>query len=77
MSDSLIRSKIIGDISPNLLSSGVKTLILIYKHSKKIFNVSNYGDNCAKWILDIAKSKNITINLYHIMNFGKKSLMLK
>lgn len=29
------------------------------------------GDNCAKWILEIGKQKDLTINLNHIMNFGK------
>ena len=29
------------------------------------------GDNCAKWILRIAGKKNLTINLHHIMDFGK------
>ncbi|EET58540.1 hypothetical protein BRYFOR_09464, partial [Marvinbryantia formatexigens DSM 14469] len=28
-------------------------------------------DNCAKWILKIAESKNLTINLRHLMDFGK------
>ena len=28
------------------------------------------GDNCAKWILKIAQSKDLTINLHHIMDFG-------
>ena len=73
----LIRSKVLGDISPDLLSSGVKTLILLFKDSKKILNASNCGDNCAKWILEIAKIKNITINLYHIMDFGKKDFDVK
>lgn len=77
VSGNLIRSKVLGDISPDLLSSGVKTLILLFKDSKKIFNASNCGDNCAKWILEIAKIKNITINLYHIMDFGKKNFDVK
>lgn len=28
------------------------------------------GDNCAPWILKIAKTRDITINLHHIMDFG-------
>ncbi|MBP3208351.1 MAG: DUF4869 domain-containing protein, partial [Oscillospiraceae bacterium] len=27
-------------------------------------------DNCAKWIADIAKEKDLTINLHHIMDFS-------
>ena len=32
------------------------------------------GDNCAKWILKAVKSleQDITINLYHVMDFGNK-----
>ena len=29
------------------------------------------GDDCAKWILSIGKSKDLTINLRHIMDFGE------
>ena len=29
------------------------------------------GDNCAKWILEISKMKDVTINLRHMMSFGK------
>ena len=28
-------------------------------------------DNCAKWILEIGKQQDITINLRHIMDFGE------
>ena len=51
---------------------GVKTLMLMaFDDSGKIFNASACGDNCAKWILRIAGKKNLTINLHHIMDFGK------
>ena len=36
-----------------------------------IFNASTCGDNCAKWILEIGKQKDLTINLRHMMSFGK------
>ena len=38
--------------------------------SGKIFNASACGDNCAKWIVEIAKEKDLTINLHHIMDFS-------
>lgn len=77
ISENLIVSPVLGNISPDFLSSGVKTLILINNVKNKIFNASNCGDNCAKWILKIAESKNITINLNHIMHFGKKDFEIK
>lgn len=59
------------------LSGGVKTLMLIDHEPNKVFNASTCGDNCARWILEIAKrhSEDITINLHHIMDFdvGRKN----
>lgn len=45
--------------------------MLILNESDKIFNASTCGDNCAKWILEIGKLKDVTINLRHMMSFGK------
>lgn len=66
-----------GIISPVGLSGGVKTLILIANDKKHIFNASTCGDNCAKWILKIAEDKDVTINLRHIMDFGKKKFKIR
>ena len=38
----------------------------------QIFNASTCGDNCAPFILKLAKKKDLTINLRHLMDFGKK-----
>lgn len=66
----LIESPVLGPISTKELSGGVKTLILMaFDHTNKVFNASVCGDNCSKWILKIAKFKNLTINLRHIMEF--------
>ncbi|MDO4339474.1 MAG: DUF4869 domain-containing protein [Eubacteriales bacterium] len=65
-----IDSPVMGIISPTSLSGGVKTLILIDHIPEMIFNASNCGDNCAHWLLEIGKEKDITINLRHIMDFG-------
>ena len=65
-----IQSPVLGQIPPERLSGGVKTLLLILNKPDKIFNASTCGDNCAKWILEIAKTQDITINLRHMMNFG-------
>lgn len=69
----LIDSPVLGPISTKELSGGVKTLILLaFDESGKVFNASACGDNCAKWILKIAEKKDLTINLRHIMDFGKE-----
>lgn len=67
---SAIESPVMGIIPPVNLSGGVKTLILIDQVPEKVFNASNCGDNCAKWLLKLGNEKDITINLRHIMNFG-------
>ena len=74
----LIQSPVLGPISTKELSGGVKTLMLMaFDDSEKVFNASACGDNCAKWILEIAKDKDLTINLRHIMNFGDSEFEAK
>ncbi len=74
-----VDSKALGVIPVTQISGGAKTLILIYKQPDKIFNASTCGDNCAKWILKIAKQseKDITINLHHLMDFGDKAFEIR
>lgn len=68
----VIDSPFLGSISVKELSGGVKTLILMrFDESGKIFNASACGDNCAKWIFEISKIKNLTINLHHVMDFSQ------
>lgn len=70
ISSRLIDSPVLGPISTKELSGGVKTLILMaFENTDKVFNASVCGDNCAKWILKIGESKDLTINLRHIMDF--------
>ena len=72
-----VETEALGVIPPTKLSGGVKTLMLIPHLPDKVFNASNCGDNCARWILKIAKTQDITINLRHIMNFGKRKFQAK
>lgn len=65
-----IDSPVLGVIAPITLSGGVKALILIDKVPTKVFNASNCGDNCAKWLLRIGERHDVTVNLRHIMDFG-------
>ena len=72
LSGECINSPVLGQIPPERLSGGVKTLLLILNEPDRIFNASTCGDNCAPFILKLAKKKNLTINLRHLMDFGKK-----
>ena len=70
----VIDSPVLGKIPPTGLLGGVKTLILVKFEKDKIFNASTCGDNCAKWILEIGKREDVTINLRHMMDFGKDTV---
>lgn len=74
LSSECIQSPVLGQIPPERLSGGVKTLLLILNETEKIFNASTCGDNCAKWILEIGKREDVTINLRHMMDFGKDTV---
>ena len=65
----IIERPVLGPILPEVLSGGVKTLMMILKTDGFIFNVNHCGDNCAKWILEIGKRKDITVYLEHWMDF--------
>ncbi len=71
LSGECISSPVLGQIPPERLSGGTKTLLLMLNEPDKIFNASTCGDNCAKWILEIGKRQDVTINLRHLMGFGK------
>lgn len=73
----VIDSPVMGKIPPINLSGGVKTLILIANVPDKIFNASTCGDNCAKWILKMAETKDVTINLRHLMDFGDGNFQIR
>lgn len=66
-----IETRALGIIPPEKLSGGTKTLLLMHFMPNMVYNASNCGDNCSYWILRIAAKQNITINLYHLMDFGK------
>ena len=62
----VIDSPVLGKIPPTGLSGGVKTLILVKFDKDKIFNASK-----------IAESEDRTINLRHLMNFGKDPFVIR
>ena len=67
----VIRNDIFGTFGSNELSAGVKTLLLIRNMPGRIFNISNCGDNCARYILELAKERDIKVTLHHVMDFGE------
>lgn len=71
LSGECINSPVLGQIPPERLSGGVKTLLLMLNEPDKIFNASTCGDNCAKWMLEIGKQQDIVINVRHMLSFGK------
>ena len=74
----LIDSPVLGPIPVTKLSGGVKTLILVNNDkSGRIFNASTCGDNCARWLLEIGKNKDVTVNLRHMMDFGGRKFTVK
>ena len=66
----LIQSPVFGAMSPDRLSRGTKTLILIDNDDEHIFNATHCGNNCVPYLLKIAKNKNVTVTLEYIMDFG-------
>lgn len=70
--DEYIESPVYGGISPRDLSSGCKCLIMLAVLDDCNVYASRMGDNCAKFIVELAEKKDITITLHHAMNFPDK-----
>ncbi len=79
LSVNAVDSKALGVIPVTKISGGLKTLLLLQHDHTQIYNVSTCGDNCAKWVLKIAKKydKDIIINLRHIMDFGDRPFEIR
>lgn len=66
----IIESSVLGTIPPQWLSGGVKALICMNSDDRGyIFNLSNCGDNCAKWVREIAETKDLLVTTHHYMSF--------
>ena len=77
LDSAVIDSPFMGKIAPVSLSGGVKTLILMKNERSRVFNASTCGDNCARWILKLAETDELTINLRHLMDFGEKTFDIR
>lgn len=69
----VINSPILGPIPPERLSGGLKTLIMIYEKPELIFDATSCGENCAKWLLEIGKKKDVKVKLEYFMTFDKSA----
>jgi len=65
----LIQSDVLGPIPPERLSGGLQTLIAIYKRPDIMFNATSCGENCAKWLVEIGKVEDVSVNLRYFMPF--------
>lgn len=64
----VIDSPVFGPMPPEKLSGGVQTLIMIYQRPDLIFDATSCGQNCAKWLVEIGKKKDVTVNLNYLMH---------
>ena len=56
-----LQSPVFGQIPPDKLSGGVKTLIMLYKDGIRV-NLTKIGDNCQRGLLEIAKRRDIYVS---------------
>ncbi len=71
--DEYLESPVFGGMSPDRLSRGCKATILLAVLDNPIIYY-DVGDNCAKYVLDIAKQKDIAIILHHCMIFPDEEM---
>ena len=73
----LVISPVLGSMSINRLSGGVKTLIQIAHDPDHVYNVSACGDNCAAWLLKLSKDKDVLVRLGHLMHFDGDAIQIR
>ncbi len=77
VNSNLVISPVLGSISINRLSGGVKTLIQIAHDKGHVYNASACGDNCSSWLLKISEQKDVLVRLGHIMHFSEDHFKIK
>lgn len=68
--DDYIKSPVFGTIGADRLSTGCKAVITMYVQSDRPVWATSCGNNCAKYIVEVSKKKDVSIWLAHHMNFG-------
>lgn len=64
-----MENPIFGPINVKTLSTGCKNTILAYK-TDRVIPATYMGDNCAKYVWEISKKKDLTITLEYLMDFS-------
>ena len=77
LSPQAIDTKALGVIPVTKIAGGTKRLLLIKNRPELVFNASTCGNNCAAFLLQIGKEQDVTINLHHIMDFGKRRFEIR
>ncbi|MBR1742408.1 MAG: DUF4869 domain-containing protein [Lachnospiraceae bacterium] len=73
INESTFNSPIYGALPMDRLSTGTKSVIIANRFPDKIVNATQCGNNCAKWFLEMSRDKDVTIQLDHLMDFGKEN----
>ena len=69
--DEYMISPIIGAMTPMHLSTGCKSLILMYIDPNSNVYASRCGDNCAEYIIELSEMRDVTVTLHHSMIFPR------
>lgn len=65
-----IQSPVLGQIPPERLSGGVKMMLIMMNSPENyLYCGEMFGDNCLKWVIEIAKHKDIRITMSYLKNF--------
>lgn len=67
--DEYMESSVLGAMTPMHLSSGCKALIIMYNEPDSNVYATRCGDNCAKYIVELSKQRDVYITLHHPMLF--------
>ena len=70
VSGEYIESPVFGGISPTMLSSGTKALILMRMCPEFKVYATRCGDNCIPYILELSEKQDVQIVLHHCMRFS-------
>lgn len=70
----VIESPVLGQITPDMISGGVKTLICLYKMEDISIDLITCGDNCEDWLVELSHmNKKIKVSLsgHDLLFYGK------
>ena len=73
IAENVLESPVLGIMPPQWLSGGTKGLLVLKYGTRPdiVLRSSTFGDNCAPYILEIAREKDITLIGRHLIRFGE------